>query len=912
MYKLRKKLGDSPPSSLLRINRHDLDRDSGIVTESEGEVDQHKSQLIFSDDDDMVDPRYGQSSSQYQPNLGLYSSPTHYSTQADQSIRSLKQLLREKDWKKVLKHKSGTVVYMLQKESKSEKIATFRGEIIIEGFTPQSIFYVIGMRKLWDEQFEEGRLIENLNDTTSLTHEVYKSTGSSKAYDLTLVEKIDCEADGEILFGYTSIDYPPLPKTPGRTRTQIKLQGWVLKQLSTSPVTSRLTYVTQEHIKGWIPGLTKKSLARKPLIVSAVNNYLKEKAGRLKPQNKVSMSSASIGISAVLPSTPYNRNMNASSAGYSSNSSNSSSLEIPSSSTSFLSPPSILISNSLNTRPVHINQSNQSIILSNPPPRISSLNPAPIITSQPHTRRITFADEVISRSNSETSSSAYTSSARSSSTYDRSSNKSMSDASTYLSTPLPPTPQDDTLLTVNDDITRDKQQMIPYKHKTMTDTAVAGTKLYPASRHRNARKRSLDLFHEYLSSDLNDWKSMGQKNDTCLYTKADEASALPIMRGELTMYGSWTPEQVCSVVQCFGSRQKWDDRFEDGHVVERFSQKEYLVYVQMKSIFPIQSRDFSLLTSIESNVSTGTVYIVSTSVVDSLIPEEDGYIRGNIFIYGWAFEPIRPNHQGPVMGVKITFISHMHMGGVTPLPTAIIRLLSTEVPACVDRVQTYLELQGCPPYIRRVAGKIVHEGYDVEEQNYSIKYIAKHAPSRQYRNRNSSTTINSMWCTDLRTHLSSYPHGYSIETQPIQGVRVDMRPDGMGFRIYTEKAELDGKTVSIRIKKNNDTATQFLCNTIPLLVDQCVVSADTIHTHTEEKEEARVLIEVPTLHSLNNKQTELDESDELTKSDTLQRRESDVLIISSDLTFTASEFSFIVLLMAICYYLGKFSCHCSL
>ncbi|CAO3665459.1 unnamed protein product [Rhizopus stolonifer] len=117
-----------------------LDRDSGIATtENEEEI---APTCIFSDDDDFYK----------RPEPTVFRANEYSSYLADQTIHSLKEFAQDKDWKKVLKHKSGTTVYMLQKQMKGEKMALFRGEAVIEGFSPQSIFYVIGMRKLWDDQ----------------------------------------------------------------------------------------------------------------------------------------------------------------------------------------------------------------------------------------------------------------------------------------------------------------------------------------------------------------------------------------------------------------------------------------------------------------------------------------------------------------------------------------------------------------------------------------------------------------------------------------------------------------------------------------------------------------------------------------------------------------------------------------
>ena len=110
----------------------------------------------------------------------VLSSSTYHIHQADNALQTLKHIVQEDGWKKALKHKSGVIVHMKNGIHKGDKTPIFKGEAIIQGFSPQAIFYVIGMRKLWDEQYEDGNLVENLNDTTSLTYEIMKPTATSK------------------------------------------------------------------------------------------------------------------------------------------------------------------------------------------------------------------------------------------------------------------------------------------------------------------------------------------------------------------------------------------------------------------------------------------------------------------------------------------------------------------------------------------------------------------------------------------------------------------------------------------------------------------------------------------------------------------------------------------------------------
>ena len=82
----------------------------------------------------------------------MLSSPAYHCFQAENALSTLKQVVRDDGWKKALKHKSGVVVHMKNGVNKADKTPLFKGQAIIQGFSPQSIFYVIGMRRLWDEK----------------------------------------------------------------------------------------------------------------------------------------------------------------------------------------------------------------------------------------------------------------------------------------------------------------------------------------------------------------------------------------------------------------------------------------------------------------------------------------------------------------------------------------------------------------------------------------------------------------------------------------------------------------------------------------------------------------------------------------------------------------------------------------
>jgi hypothetical protein len=65
--------------------------------------------------------------------------------------------------------------------------------------------------------------LQSMSKTDHVIISCFLHNNNNRAFDMTLVEKIECSSDGEILFACTSIDTPKVPKTPGKNRHQIKV-----------------------------------------------------------------------------------------------------------------------------------------------------------------------------------------------------------------------------------------------------------------------------------------------------------------------------------------------------------------------------------------------------------------------------------------------------------------------------------------------------------------------------------------------------------------------------------------------------------------------------------------------------------------------------------------------------------------
>ncbi|CAM0141276.1 unnamed protein product [Umbelopsis sp. WA50703] len=670
---------------------------------------------VFSDDEDEVVRRGSRNSNgTYNSSQGdtLITSAGYHIHQAESALMSMKAIAQDdSNWKKALKHKSGVMVYMRTGTVKGDKTPVFKGEAIIQGFSPQSIFYVIGMRKLWDEQYEDGNLIENLNDTTSLTYEVCKSSASSsKPRDIALVEKIECTAGGVILFACTSVETPKIPPIHGKTRAEIKLQGWILEPLQSSPPSTKVTYVIQENMKGWVPGFAKKSLARRPLVIANIDTYLQKKAERLRAQNRMAQQSSANTTGRKLGRRPSIMNLSNDSAQQNAFGLSPSTLPLPR--------------------------------------RNSPHSGSPVQAAK---KRITFAEH--------------------DTTYSAESASADGDASS---------------------VQRDSVSSTP-------STSVPTRMLYPHHKHPNVKMEKMAKL-KHLSSSLENWKYEGDLKGTKVYSQTTDDNKV-ILRADGIILDGWTAEQICSVVNNFGSRKHWDMHVIDGKIVERFSQKDYLVYLQLRFPQFTTPIDLSAISSIETDPTTGSIHTVTASVTNPLIPEDTTghYTRCNLDMQGWVFVP-QFDENGSTISVTTSFISYVDYG--FSIPPATSRSLKSEASLYVSQVQDYLAQHGCPPYVRRIAGKIIKEEYSSTAKAYEITYIVKHEPSGGSRKQPPGAI--SSWCTDIRIPPAGRRSGLEIQVSPTDGIRVEMTTDYSSLRLYSIDPFMDGKIVIVSM---NDPVT---------------------------------------------------------------------------------------------------------
>ncbi|KAG2218737.1 hypothetical protein INT45_006889 [Circinella minor] len=244
--------------------------------------------------------------------------------------------------------------------------------------------------------------------------------------------------------------------------------------------------------------------------------------------------------------------------------------------------------------------------------------------------------------------------------------------------------------------------------------------------------------------------------------------------------------------------------------MDRFSQKDYFVRWCMQNEIQNQLLESTTaITSIETDPISGVIITMTTSVQDknnnSSLSRDTSHTHTlplNVDLYGWIF---RPGDNGVV---NITWISNLIQSKYS-----------------IPRLAHYMDQHGCPPYIRRVAGKVTFEDFDHDTGNYRVIYIAKHEQQKKKNHR--------LWCTDIRFHLSRYPMGIQVTLTPSNGTRAELSSSMTSIRVYTTLQEMEGKEVMIHVApsdtagKNLEEHPLFTCNGQPMVPRLTISSTST-------------------------------------------------------------------------------------
>ncbi|KAI8800501.1 hypothetical protein BJ742DRAFT_780331 [Cladochytrium replicatum] len=227
-----------------------------------------------------------------------------------------------------------------------------------------------------------------------------------------------------------------------------------------------------------------------------------------------------------------------------------------------------------------------------------------------------------------------------------------------------------------------------------------------------------------LSEDDPSWKAVkgkgkGDSGAVRIWTRPVDgttgSSALPYIKGAGKIEGVWTVQEVMSVVKSVAAREEWDGRFDGARVLEFLSPSDAVTYTKQKGVFGVSGRDFLSVSRYhflaggneDDGVTLPTAVFVARSVPSDV--EERSYVdavrgdkqfaedagkrvRGTIGVWGWKL-------TGAEGGCNATFVVQADVGGT--IPAALVKIIQTQTPLAIKRVNEYLNSSGTVPFILR-------------------------------------------------------------------------------------------------------------------------------------------------------------------------------------------------------------------
>jgi len=184
--------------------------------------------------------------------------PTHrFAKTAEEAITRFKELAHKEassanGWTEINRAKDVIVT----KQASDVPLGVLRGDGVIKGYNTFECYAVSAFpscRKVWDELFEDGKPVENLDDSTILSYASTKGQFPVSGRDMAVLLISDFNLDGRIYCVSVSVVDPQIPAAKGKVRANLKLNGWYLEPLVGEKGT-RVVYISEIDLNGSIPG----------------------------------------------------------------------------------------------------------------------------------------------------------------------------------------------------------------------------------------------------------------------------------------------------------------------------------------------------------------------------------------------------------------------------------------------------------------------------------------------------------------------------------------------------------------------------------------------------------------------------------------------------------------------------------
>ena len=180
------------------------------------------------------------------------------------------------------------------------------------------------------------------------------------------------------------------------------------------------------------------------------------------------------------------------------------------------------------------------------------------------------------------------------------------------------------------------------------------------------------------------WVSLGVNKNVAIMKKLAKSGDPPssCVKGALDI--DVPPDFALRVLMDSTHACELDDMLKDIELIHTISDTMHIRHLHYKAVWPTTGRDFAVL-DVVGRMDESTSVHGAISIVDPRIPEEKGYVRGEVLAGGYVVEAI-PGHP---KRAHITYITQVDLKG--SVPTFVVNKITESQPMCALQMRRIAE-----------------------------------------------------------------------------------------------------------------------------------------------------------------------------------------------------------------------------
>lgn len=193
----------------------------------------------------------------------------------------------------------------------------------------------------------------------------------------------------------------------------------------------------------------------------------------------------------------------------------------------------------------------------------------------------------------------------------------------------------------------------------------------------------INCAHELVSisnaSEQDGWTNLGVSKGIAVMKKIPTSGNLAVNCIKGTKVINAPPDFILRVLMDPQHSTVLDDMLKDVNVVKKVTDSIQLLHLMYKGVFPTSPRDFAVC-NVVGRMDANTRVHAACSIVDELIPEVKGYVRGNVIAGGYCIKDV----PGDPQSAEVIYITQVDLKG--NVPAFVINKLVESQPQCINEL----------------------------------------------------------------------------------------------------------------------------------------------------------------------------------------------------------------------------------